>query len=87
MNAHKCDICGQPATIHDTAVHCGEVTVSKHYCRQHGVSLEPDTLVLGNTSRIAALATVTGWHNSLSDSEKRQLEMDYHEFRRLRRSE
>ncbi len=37
MKAPACDICGQPATIHDTSVSDG-VAVARHFCSEHGLS-------------------------------------------------
>jgi hypothetical protein len=30
-----CDICGKPATVHETVREAGEVT-SRHFCQEHG---------------------------------------------------
>ena len=36
----KCEICGQPAVIHETAVE-GEGAVTRHLCREHGQPAVP----------------------------------------------
>jgi hypothetical protein len=35
-----CAICGQPATIHETAVE-GEGAVTRHLCQEHGAAAVP----------------------------------------------
>jgi hypothetical protein len=35
MTKPNCDICGKPATVHETAREAGEAT-SRHFCQKHG---------------------------------------------------
>lgn len=37
MHSFSCELCGQPATIHETAVENGAV-VARHLCAEHGES-------------------------------------------------
>ena len=47
-----CAICGQPATIHETAVE-GEGAVTRHLCQEHGAAGMP-TVDLGPQALQAA---------------------------------
>lgn len=38
MNEHSCDLCNNPAVIHDTLAHGGIVNV-RHLCRAHGMPI------------------------------------------------
>ena len=35
MTKPNCDICGKPATVHETVREAGEAT-SRHFCQEHG---------------------------------------------------
>ena len=35
MLGPKCEVCRQPATVHETVREAGEVT-SRHFCQEHG---------------------------------------------------
>ena len=35
MSKRNCDICGKPATVHETVREAGEVTF-RHLCQEHG---------------------------------------------------
>jgi len=39
MHQYKCDDCGQPATIHETAIESREAIVSRHHCEEHGANV------------------------------------------------
>jgi hypothetical protein len=60
----KCEICGQPAVIHETAV-AGEGAVTRHLCREHG---QPAVPVLDFGPQAAQAAEEQ--YRSLSDAEK-----------------
>jgi hypothetical protein len=36
----KCDVCGEPATIHETTVQDGSAA-SRHLCQEHGIAAVP----------------------------------------------
>lgn len=38
MNEHSCDLCNNPAVIHDTLAH-GDVVNVRHLCRAHGMPI------------------------------------------------
>jgi hypothetical protein len=69
MLQYKCDICGQPATIRETAIRAGEA-VSRHLCQEHGASLQP-TANPGVPA--ASLATAEELYRSLSEEEREHL--------------
>jgi hypothetical protein len=35
MTKPNCDVCGKPATVHETVREAGAVT-SRHFCQEHG---------------------------------------------------
>jgi hypothetical protein len=68
----KCEICGQPAVIHETAVEdAGAVT--RHSCQDHGLAAWPAV----NLGPHAAQAAEEQYGN-LSDAEKEHFAMLYH---------
>jgi hypothetical protein len=69
----KCDICGQPATIHETAIRAGEAA-TRHLCQEHGESSLP-TAIPG--VQASSLATVEEPCRSLSDAERDHLALVY----------
>ena len=44
MHATNCDLCDNPAVIHDTAARGGVIKV-RHLCRSHGLRLWRDAVV------------------------------------------
>jgi hypothetical protein len=73
----KCDICGQPATIHETAIRAGEA-VSRHRCQEHGESFLP-TRIPGVQ---ASLPTAEELYRSLSEAEREHFALIYRLTRR-----
>jgi hypothetical protein len=73
-----CDICGQPATIHETAVRAGEA-VTRHLCREHGESSLP-AVIPG--VQAASLQAAEEYFRSLSDAEREHLALVYRLTRR-----
>jgi hypothetical protein len=65
----KCDVCGQPATIHETAVENG-TAVARHYCAEHG---EASWQATAPAIDPAAVQTLEEYWRGLSDAEKEQL--------------
>jgi hypothetical protein len=74
----SCDICGQPATIHDTAINAGEA-VSRHRCQEHGESLLT-TSIPGVDA--ASLPTAEELYQRLSESERKHFALLYRLTRR-----
>ena len=68
----KCEICGEPAVIHETAV-ADEGAVTWHFCQDHGQAAMP-VLILRPQANQAA-----GEHfGKLSEREKEHFAMLYH---------
>jgi hypothetical protein len=67
----RCEICGQPATIHETAVE-GEGAVTRHLCQEHGEAALP-AVDFGPEAAQAAEQQ----YNSLSEGEKEHLALLY----------
>jgi hypothetical protein len=67
----RCEICGQPATIHETAVE-REGVVSRHLCQKHGEATSP-TVDLGPQAAQAAEEQF----RRLSDAEKEHVALLY----------
>jgi hypothetical protein len=67
----KCEICGQPATIHETSVE-GEGAVTRHLCQEHGEAVWP-AVDLGPNAAQAAEEQ----YRRLSDVEKEHFGLLY----------
>jgi hypothetical protein len=67
----RCAICGQPATIHETALE-GGAAVTRHLCQEHGVSVLP-AVDLGPQ----AAQTAAEQYRNLSDAEKEHFALLY----------
>jgi hypothetical protein len=80
MHKPQCVICGQPATIQETAITGGKPTV-RHLCQEHGESLLP---AIDPDSQAASLRTLEEHYRSLSDAERENLALEYHLTRRAR---
>jgi hypothetical protein len=74
----KCDVCGQPATIHETVIRGGEAT-SRHLCSEHGEPLLPS---VDPGSQAAALQAAEEYYRSLSEAEREHLALVYRLTRR-----
>jgi hypothetical protein len=66
MLAAKCDICGQPAAIHETVIE-GDTAVSRHLCLEHGQAAMP-TVPAGEPAK--ALRAAEEQFRQLSEAEK-----------------
>jgi hypothetical protein len=66
-----CEICGQPATIHETTVD-GENAVTRHLCQEHGATAMP-SVAPGRD----ALQAAEQFYHSLSDAEKEHMALLY----------
>ena len=73
MLGPKCDICGQPATIHETTIETGEAT-SRHFCQEHGGSLLPP---IDPDVQAASLRAMEEYYYSLSDAERENMALLY----------
>jgi hypothetical protein len=73
MHQHKCEICGQPATLHETAIRSREA-VSRHLCQEHGVSLVPKSIP---GAPAASLPAAEELYRSLSETEREHLALIY----------
>jgi hypothetical protein len=67
----KCEICGQPAVVHETTVE-DEGVVTRHLCRDHGQAAAP--IVDFGPHALQAAAEQYG---TLSDAEKEHFAMLY----------
>jgi hypothetical protein len=71
MIEFNCAICGQPATVHETAVEEGGA-VTRHLCQDHGAAALPAVEVGAQAVQAAA----EQFHN-LSDAEKEHFALLY----------
>jgi hypothetical protein len=69
----KCDVCGQPATIHETLIKGGEAA-SRHLCQEHGESSLP-TVVPG--VQATPLPTAEELYRGLSEAEREHMALLY----------
>jgi hypothetical protein len=69
----RCDLCGRPATIHETAIRAGE-TVSRHFCQEHG---EPPLPPVDPGVQAASLRAAEEYYLSLSDAEREHMALVY----------
>jgi hypothetical protein len=74
MLVPKCDVCGQPATIHETALE-SEAVVTRHLCAEHGESAWRAT-ALPVVDAEALRAAEEQWR-SLSEAEQEHLALVY----------
>lgn len=79
MRRYHCEICGQPATIHETALNDGAVSY-RHLCQVHGQEMLPAPVV---TSDEAGFQAMVDYYRNLSDAEKDELALDYRLQRRV----
>jgi hypothetical protein len=73
MLQRGCDICGEPATIHETTIRAGEA-VTRRLCREHGDSLLPKTIP---GIPAASLPTTEELYRNLSEAEREHLSLLY----------
>jgi hypothetical protein len=78
MSEHICDVCGQPATIHETALIDG-VATSRHVCHSHG-----ETMLLKPTFDLEHddFQQPVEQYRSLSPTERDQIALYYRLSRR-----
>jgi len=69
MRQATCDICGQPATIHETAVEGGAAS-ARHFCREHGEPILPTIVAV---ARVASLQAAEEYYRSLSEADQEQM--------------
>jgi hypothetical protein len=72
MHPQRCDVCGQPATIHETAIVVGAV-VLHHFCVVHGAAARDGALQLATVDKQAAWALLTEQYAKLTGTERTQL--------------
>ena len=69
-----CAVCGQPATIHETAIEAG-AAVARHFCQEHGeVAWRATAPPLGDAASLQALEE--RWRG-LSEVEQEHLALLY----------
>ncbi|MGD9634953.1 MAG: hypothetical protein AB7G28_23830 [Pirellulales bacterium] len=83
MPIPACEICGNPATIHDSHVSSGAAD-THHYCGQHAPHDTSPAPSLTSSERIEALATLAEYFGHLSEREKSQLTLEHRLARRSR---
>jgi hypothetical protein len=82
MRQDKCEICGQLATVHETAIESGGEIVVHHLCQEHGASALQSMVRSDDPRTQAALAELSEWYNGLTDVERNRMEMEYRLIRR-----
>ena len=73
MLGPKCEVCGQPAAIHETTIEAGEAT-SRHFCQEHGQPLLPP---VDPGVQAASLRALEEYFHSLSDAERENMALLY----------
>jgi hypothetical protein len=84
MEHPKCEVCGQPAAIHETAIENGVAVGTHQLCQQHGESHWRSAIEAVELGSQDAAAQLGEWYRSLSDVERNRLEMEYRMMRRCR---
>jgi hypothetical protein len=84
MDHPKCEVCGEPAAIHETAIENGVAVGSHQLCKLHGEPHWRSAVQAVEARSQDALAQLTEWHRGLSDVERTRLEMEYRLMRRGR---
>lgn len=82
MRHYKCDVCGAPATIHETAIESRGAVVVRHYCQEHGAGAMHGTLRVDDPDIQAAFTDLAEWYNGLAESEKNRIQLEYRLTRR-----
>jgi hypothetical protein len=77
MHQQQCEICGRPATIHDTSIENSVALASRHLCQEHGSNDLHSILSSVAASSQDALSQLSEWYRHLTDVEKRRLEAEY----------
>jgi hypothetical protein len=77
MHEYKCDLCGQRATIHETVIEHGEHVGTRRHCEEHAMDTLPDAIDLDDPGSQTEFATLVDWYNSLADSAKSRIQLDY----------
>ena len=73
----SCAVCGQPATIHETAL-AGGAAVVRHLCQEHGQSAWREVVPpLDPEKQAAALQALEQHWRGLSEAEKEHLALTY----------
>jgi hypothetical protein len=79
MRWHPCEVCGRPATIHETAVKGGNVA-EHHRCYAHGA----DGLhIRSDEHQQADFRAMVEQYHRLSDAEKNEIALTYRLNHRL----
>jgi hypothetical protein len=81
MHLPKCEICGQPAVIHETTLEAGAAT-PRHFCAEHGETSWRTAMPLSEAQLAGALAQAAEWFQGLPEQEKTQLAELYRLSRR-----
>ena len=84
MDHPKCEVCGKPAAIHETAIENGVAVGSHQLCKLHGESRWQSAVQAAEASTPDALTQLTAWYRGLTDVERSRLEMEYRLMRRGR---
>ena len=84
MDHPKCEVCGEPAAIHETAIENGVAVGLHHVCKQHGESHWRSALQAAESRSQDALAQLTEWYRGLPDVERNRIEIEYRLMRRSR---
>jgi hypothetical protein len=84
MRQYKCEVCGEPAAVYDTAIENGEAVATRCLCQEHGTGELQAILRRQASNAQDALAKLSEWYGGLSDVEKSRLELDYRLSRRRR---
>jgi hypothetical protein len=82
MDHPKCEVCGNPATIHETVIESGVGVGLHHLCKQHGESHWQIAAQAVEARSQGALGPLTEWYRSLDHAARSRLEMEYRLMRR-----
>jgi hypothetical protein len=79
MRCYPCEVCGEPATIHETAIEGGVVS-RRHSCEVHG---KESLLVPEVKSDDAGFQAMVDYYRGLSEAEKDEMAVEYRLLRRV----
>ena len=82
MRDDRCDVCGQPAVVNETAVASDGTVTSRRLCAEHG-AVDRDAILGGlRADAEKQFAELAAQFQGLSTAEKARLEAEYRVARR-----
>jgi len=77
MHDDRCDVCGQPAVVSDTAVASNGTVTSRRLCAEHG-AIDRDAILGGSRADAEKkLADLTAYFRGLTAAERARIEQEF----------